>query len=354
MAKKKKEFKESFKGQKVISRILLILLIFVALVFVGARLFFRIPVLEYYWSSDKAFAIPGLSDGLVPQGLDYIESENMLLIGGYQKDGGPSRVYRVDANTGKTSGYVVLGDTEGNGVAPHAGGLAVHGDYLFVAGDEDANLYIYNLSEVLNANKGDIVKMVCEFSTKFGDDEVKVACLCFAEDRLIVGEFYRVPNYVTPESHYFTTTTGETNHAIALCYRLSDAEGTVCGVETQPFEAYSLPELVQGIAIEDGQMWVSQSYGTAVSNVRRYNVTGSEQIASLTTDNGEIPVYSLDGNTLTGTYELPPMAEEIVFVDGKLLTMSESASNKYFFGKLTGGRWCYATDIEKFAKDSEG
>lgn len=43
--------------------------------------------------------------------------------------------------------------------------------------------------------------------------------------------------------------------------------------------------------------------------------------------------------------DIPPMAEEIVFVDGKMLTMCESASNKNFFGNLTGGRWCYATDV---------
>ena len=41
------------------------------------------------------------------------------------------------------------------------------------------------------------------------------------------------------------------------------------------------------------------------------------------------------------------MAEEIIFKDGKLLIMSESASMKYIFGNFTGGRWCYATDIDK-------
>ena len=44
------------------------------------------------------------------------------------------------------------------------------------------------------------------------------------------------------------------------------------------------------------------------------------------------------------------MAEEIIFVDGKMLIMCESASAKYVFGKFTGGRWCYATDVEKLAK----
>ena len=33
--------------------------------------------------------------------------------------------------------------------------------------------------------------------------------------------------------------------------------------------------------------------------------------------------------------------------DGKLLTMCESATRKYYFGLLTGGQWCYATDLSK-------
>lgn len=41
------------------------------------------------------------------------------------------------------------------------------------------------------------------------------------------------------------------------------------------------------------------------------------------------------------------MAEEIVTVDGRMYIMCESASNKYFFGNLIGGKWCYRTDLEK-------
>ena len=50
---------------------------------------------------------------------------------------------------------------------------------------------------------------------------------------------------------------------------------------------------------------------------------------------------------MTATFDAAPMAEEIVFVNGKLLIMSESASMKYIFGNFTGGRWCYATDVGK-------
>ena len=41
------------------------------------------------------------------------------------------------------------------------------------------------------------------------------------------------------------------------------------------------------------------------------------------------------------------MSEEIVLVDGKTYVMCESASDKYKFGKFTGAKWCYATDLTK-------
>ena len=55
----------------------------------------------------------------------------------------------------------------------------------------------------------------------------------------------------------------------------------------------------------------------------------------------------LDSSTLVSSFEAPPMAEEIIFVDDKILIMCESASNKYYFGNLTGGRWCYSTDVKE-------
>ena len=341
--------KTGSKAKKALITILVVLLALVAIVFIGARIYFRAPVSAYYKASEKALVIPGLWDNMVPQGLDYVASTDTYLICGYQKDGSSSRIYRVDGKSGKDSGYVVMGDETGNGIKPHAGGLASYGEYLFVAGDEDASINVYALNDVLSANSGDVVKKIGAFSTKFGEDKINVAWICFTNDRMIAGEFYRVPNYLTPESHYYTGPSGEENHAIAVAYRLSDAEGTNCGVETQPFEAYSLPGLVQGMAVEDGKIWVSESYGTAVSNVCCYDVFGSAAIGTLNTDNGEIPVYTLDKSTLVNTYDFPPMAEEIIFVDGKILTMCESASMKYFFGNLTGGRWCYATDVTKLS-----
>ena len=52
--------------------IIIVLCCLVGLVLVlllGIRGYFRIPVSEYYKNSEKAFVIPGLSDGMTHQGL---------------------------------------------------------------------------------------------------------------------------------------------------------------------------------------------------------------------------------------------------------------------------------------------
>jgi hypothetical protein len=41
------------------------------------------------------------------------------------------------------------------------------------------------------------------------------------------------------------------------------------------------------------------------------------------------------------------MSEEIVYKDGLIYIMTESASNKYIFGKFMSGYNCYAMDVKK-------
>ena len=348
--------KTGSKAKKAVITVLIVLVALVAIVFIGARIYFRAPVSSYYKASEKAFVIPGLMDNMVPQGFDYISSVDTYLICGYQKDGSPSRVYRVDRKSGKDEGYVIMGDENGNGIKPHAGGLASHGEYLFVAGDEDACMNVYSLNDVLSAKSGDTVKKIGSFHTEFLGDKINVAWICFADDRMIVGEFYRDPNYMTDESHWVKTKSGEENRAIAWAYKFSNDEDSAFGISEKPCEMYSIPGLVQGMTVKDGKIWISQSYGTAKSTIRCYDISGSEPVKFVGRVNSggvepdiAVPVYAFDSSTQVSSFDAPPMAEEIVFVDGKLLIMCESASMKYFFGNLTGGRWCYATDVSKLS-----
>ena len=337
--------KKHTKLKKIIKITVIVVLLLQVIIFNGARIYFRLPVKDYYAISEKEFQIPGLSKKMVPQGLEYLE-DGIFLICGYQSNGAPSRIYRYDSKRHKEAGYVVLGDEQGRPVAPHAGGLAANGDYVYVTG-EDACIYVYSLSDVESGETGITVSMKGRIQTTFGDDRIEPAWICITEGRLITGEFYRVPNYPTPDTHIFTGPSGEQNHAVALVYKLKDPDGSDFSVEASPSEIYSLPGLVQGMAVKDGKIWISQSWGTAKSTIRCYDISDKKQTAVMKTGSLEIPVYSLDSSTQVTSFNAPPMAEEMVFVDGRLYIMSESASGKYFFGKLTGGKWCYSTDVSR-------
>lgn len=338
--------KESSGFLRKSAKVVFVLAASVVLVLAGARLYFRIPVNSYYRASEKAFAIPGLSDNLIPQGFDYIESEGIYLVGGYQKDNSPSRIYLIEKESGRTKGYVVLGDQNGNGMAIHAGGLAYHGKYLYVGGNEDPLVYVFNLSDVLSGGNGEIVKTLGTFEARYGDYEIRADFMCFYDGKFFVGEYYRDPNFPTPESHSYTGPSGETTRALMFSFNVSDQETSRFGIDPVAAEVYTLPGLAQGVTIYDNRIWITRSYAATFSTVRSYDVFG-KPAGVFDPAAGDAKVYVLDKSSMVSEIKAPPMAEELIFVNGKMLIMSESASNKYIFGKFTGGRWCYATDVKK-------
>lgn len=76
---------------------------------------------------------PGLNDGYVPQGITYADGH--VLVSSYQSDnpkvgGGPSRVYRLDPATGRTTGRFDLPPT-----VRHAGGIVYAGKGMLIVAD---------------------------------------------------------------------------------------------------------------------------------------------------------------------------------------------------------------------------
>lgn len=332
------------KLRKVLIRFFIILASVLLVVFIGARVYFRFPVMGYYVISDKEFKIPGISQGLVPQGFDYLESNGTFFVGGYRSNGGASAIYKVEQRTRRATGFTYLADSEGNYLNVHVGGIALYDRYMFVTGD-DANILVFNALDFINAGEGNTAKLLGKISTKFGDDELIPAWIHFTNDRMIVGEFYREPNYKTPDTHIFKGSSGDENHAIALCYAFTHDYKDNFGIESKPSEAYSLPGLVQGLAVHEGKIWISQSWGTSKSTIACYDLSKAGLSTTMKTGDLELPVYSLDRSSLVTYIYAPPMSEEIVIANGRLYVMNESASNKYFFGKLTGGNWCYSTNV---------
>ncbi len=339
MAEEKLNPKKS-KVKKVI-KILVIIVAVIDVILLGAVLYFRLPVSEYYDHSQAEFTIPDIHKGFIAQGLSLDTASDCFFITGYMNDKSASPIYMVEKSTNKYVKKLLMQNPDGSEFHGHAGGLTVHEDYIYVAGSGDSCLYVFNYDDAIKASDGDIIKSIGTFPMP---DDMSVAYTSSDEDVIYAGEFFREENYKTDETHKMTTAAGDYNQALMFAYHFSDDEDALFGIEPEPFEVYSITDLVQGMDTYNGQIYLSTSYGVAFSHIYVYDKPESMknlEIAGLT-----LPLYELDSSVLRKDFKYAPMSEEIVCVDDRIYTMCESASNKYIFGKLTAATKCYSTDID--------
>lgn len=328
---------------KVIGIILCCVIGFFLMLILGIRIYFRLPVSAYYKNSEKAFVIPGVSDGMVHQGLAYDKKTDEFLITGYKSGGKASQVSIVSKSSGKEIKRLNLANEDGSAFTGHVGGISLNGDFIYVA--DGKGLAVFNKSDFISAKSGDSVKMSGCFKTVTENDYLRVAFTHVEGDMIYVGEFYRKSNYPTPDTHKYTTAAGDKNTALILVYKLD--ETAPFGISKKIERAYSTRGLVQGMCFdEDGKIYLSTSYALAFSHVFAYDATKQE--GEITVLEQKVPLYVLDSSTMLKDIKLPPMSEEIVILNGKLYTMCEAATNKYIFGKFTSAKYCYATDLSKY------
>ena len=304
------EERKHLSKTKIITRILLIIPLALSAIFIlvfgGINVFKFIYYHEYYSLREELCINPGLSDGYIPQGITYVENKNILLTSGYMSNKKASRIYITDFNN--NSSYVSLSQNgkEFNG---HVGGIASLNNDVYLANEE--KLYKLNLNDILNNKTVDV---------KEGIDVNNAASFVFSDDNdIYVGEFHDGGKYVT--NHPYETKEGM-HYAIITAYSKDDL--------TKPLRVYSVRNKVQGFCITPkGDMILSTSYGLSDSI---YYVYHQNEITKtdLTLDNA--PVYFLENcaRKLKG----PAMSEDLDIYDDKVITLTESASDKYIFGKF--------------------
>ena len=171
-----------------------------------------------------------------------------------------------------------------------------------------------------------------------------MAYCSFYNGYLLAGNFYYPEHYETPDHHRIATPTGDENVALMTVYRADDA--FEFGVDPMPVAAFSTPAKVQGMCFtSDNELVLSISWSLTDSNLLFYDVD-TTRVGSVKVLGGEVPLYYLDSANLTETVVLPPMSEELVCKDGKVLVMCESACNKYIYGKLIRGWRVFGYEYE--------
>ncbi len=266
----------------------------------------------------KGASIPGLSEGLSPQGLCSLpESEEYdFLMSGYI-EGKPSRVYLLKEGEGSAP-YVTF-TQDGKAIESHFGGIACTEKYAYIASEEE--VLVAPLGKILQGEGS--VEIEGSFKTGFHEN----ATCCVFDGMLYVAEFYHPPKYPTDPSHAVETANG-VRHTLAYAYALDGASAYRIA-DMVPRKVLSVPDEAQGVLILEKDIYFSCSYGLPSSRlIRCDNQLGENTEKTFNVNGAEIPLYIVEGETVL---TMPCMSEEICERDGRLHILFESSSKKYFF-----------------------
>ena len=292
---------------------------------------------DFLAAAEMSYLVPALAEKMIPQGMDIWEERGWLLISGYFPDTSVSDcsvLLAIDMETGAYVGEYYLTNTDGTPHSSHAGGVAVTDKNIYIA--NSYRLYRIPLEEILNAGQ-------CGKITIAEEIEVPVrASFCnYSGGYLWVGDFQYGTSYPTQEFRYMTNRDGGLYLAWTVGYELDDstengikAESMVDGTYATPDVIFSMTEKIQGFAVTESRVILSQSYGRSnKSTIYLYeNPLGEEAHSTVMLNGKEIPVYFLDSKQLSSKITAPPMSEGLAAKDGMLYILFESGADKYANG----------------------
>ncbi|WP_216624846.1 lamin tail domain-containing protein [Paenibacillus foliorum] len=277
--------------------------------------------------------IPGLKQGVIPQGAAYMPGKNWMLHSYYREDGKASGITVTDLTTGKFVKALELYQTDTVPYKGHVGGIAVSQGHLWIS--SEAELFPVSLPDVIAAVDGG--KLII---SDWVQVETNGSFVTYADGILWVGEFAR-DNYPTDPTHHMPNRDGIENPAWVAGYKLNNNDliqtGNSYGTGTAiPDYILSIPQEIQGMSVVDDKVVLSRSYGrNNDSTLFAYNFSLSSAPHSQTSKFGTapVPIWFLDGASLINTLTMPPMSESVFERNGNLYVLFESGAQKYADGK---------------------
>jgi hypothetical protein len=292
---------------------------------------------DFLASSEKSFLIPALAEKMVPQGMDIWEERGWLMISGYFDDASTSDcsvLVAVDMKTGAYVGEYYLTNTDGTPHTSHAGGVAVTEKNIFIA--NGSTLFRIPLTEIINVGQCGKITIA---------DAIKVptrASFCnYSGGYLWVGDFQYGTSYLTDEYRHMTNREGKTYKAWSVGYELTDATENEIKAEAMVKDSYATPDVIlsiteriQGMAVSEGKIVLSQSYGRNNKSTLFFydNPIGTQPHTFVKLNSKMVSVFFLDGKLGCEKVQAPPMTEGLAYADGKLYILFESGADKYANG----------------------
>lgn len=284
--------------------------------------------------ADEVVKIPGLDAPYSPQGLAYVPEDDVFLFSGYMTNHTSSRIYINDKEN--HVGMVTMPDVNGKTFTGHVGGIAKHGNYVYVANDE--KIYVLSYEEIKNNAYKETSNQAKLSMSSFSVHNQ--ASFVFANnDGLWVGEFYLKNKYETDSTHRFKTSDGSYNNAWIEHFPFAKNDGTdeeeakKYGLATlTPKKILTVKQKVQGFAIDDeGRFILSTSWSIYHSYLTTYNAIDKDQKEDrmVTINEKQVPVFDLNTNNQISIIRMMPMSEDLDYYNGMLYINFESACKKY-------------------------
>lgn len=287
---------------------------------------------EYFANKKILCEIPDINNGFVPQGLTYSEEKELIIQSGYIGGSNHCVIYLTDKD-GNTKRLNVA-NKDGSLYEGHFGGITVNDDVVYVCEDHYLNereslrgrLYTFSLSTFINTDHNDKI-----FIDGYVNVDADGSCVTYHDGYLYVGEYYSKGSYETVLDHRITTPNNDQNTSIVSVYKVDENDKTI--ISEYPEYQISLPEKVQGIALKDDTLVISQSGGIGSSLMGYYTINKTGDLTS-SSSGKEVPLYYIDSTTKYKEVSMPAMSEGIFIKDDRVHVSFESACNKYIYGKL--------------------
>lgn len=321
--------------KKTILRILGVILL-VAVVLIGVLTLWVVKLMPGIDSvSETPFDLPGYEEKWFDrQTIAYDEETSSFFFSGYMinRDTCPLFIRSSDGSVKR----VGLLRSDGSVLNTHAGGIAIAGKYVYLAGSVDDCLYVFDRKELLDAPDGGSVNSVGSFATAVSDEDgLKPSFLTVDDGKLYVGEFHLpiLPMFHLRSNHRI----GDTE-ALMTAFTI-DPENEL-GLTEIPCEACCLPDMVQGIVVRGDKVYLNRSFFLIPAKITSCTKSPAGSMKLMGAD---VPLYTLnEGKSIM----MVPFGEEIELVDGKLYMSAESTMLPSVYYKIWNGRKCRAIPIE--------
>lgn len=287
---------------------------------------------EFFVNFKEKFIVPGLYEGIIPQGICYDETTGYILISGYYEDGAfPSMIMCVDQKTGEFVSAHPLTNTEGDPYYGHAGGIASSENTVYVTTESEC--YTFPSKTLKETKNGTEI----QFTGKFKLNTLG-SFACINNNILWVGDFIESDDKEREKVTEVTTlNTGETFYAYCEGYILENGLPSVNKINSEstgyiPDYFLAIPEQVQGMAFtKTDKIIFSTSYGRRNdSKIYIYDdILITEKTATRKVDGVNVGLYACNNDNLIKEITAPPMTEGMANHPDGIYMIFESGAAKY-------------------------